>query len=216
MSNAPPTDEMATIVERAKSGDVAAFRKLFQAHKDQVARIVMRVMGPSNDLDDVVQEVFVNVHRSLPRFRGDSKFSTWLYRISVNVTRMHIRKKKSRPKLVGIGADDVDTASAAPTPIDDIGRQRRIAALYRLVETLSDKKREVLVLHDFQGMTAAEVAELVDCPVMTVRTRLFHARQEVYGKLDHEPELAVVRELVSARIRSRKRKTSTSEKRVTQ
>lgn len=201
-----PQEDLSSVVERAQQGDVEAFRSLFRAYRGQVTRILLRVLGPNEELEDVVQEVFVSVHRALPSFRGDAKFTTWLYRVSVNVARMHLRKKKSRPRLVGLGAENYDVPTMN-TPVDDINRQRRIEALYRAVDKLSEKKREVLVLHDFQGMATNDIADVISIPVATVRTRLFHARQEIYAHFHLEPELAEVRELVAKRRKGPRRQS---------
>lgn len=178
------------LIARAQAGDEAAFRELFIAHRETVARIVHRYMGPSSEVEDVVQDVFVHVYRSIAKFRGDSKFTTWLYRLTANVTKMHLRKKRSRPRTVDVPVPDRQPEDApVETPDLAIARQRRIDALYRLVDRLSEKKREVLVLHDFEGLSAKDIADRVDAPVLTVRTRLFYARKELYAALAEEPAL---------------------------
>jgi len=186
------------LIARAQAGEEAAFQELFLAHRETVARIVYRYMGPSSEVEDVVQDVFVHVYRSIGKFRGDSKFTTWLYRLTANVTKMHLRKKRSRPRTVDAPVPDKRPEDApVETPDLAIARQRRVEALYRLVDRLSDKKREALVLHDFEGLSAKEIAERVDAPVLTVRTRLFYARKELYAALAEEPSLEqVVRQLM--------------------
>lgn len=185
------------LVRRAQEGDAAAFRDLFALHKDRVASIVFRFLGQSADVDDVVQEVFLHVHRSLPRFRGDSRFTTWLYRLTANVTKMHLRRRASRPRVVDVEVPDLPRHAEPPEgPDDALARQLRVRALYRLLERLSEKKRMVLVLHDLEGLPAAEIAEVVEAPIMTVRTRLFYARRDLYAMFEEEPTLAsLVQEL---------------------
>jgi len=179
------------LIARVQAGEEAAFGELFRQYRDTVHRIVFRVMGHSPDLEDVVQDVFVHVYRSIAKFRGDSKFSTWLYRLAVNVTKMHLRKKRSRPRFVDAVVPDKPRDSEAPVRPDQIAeRHMRVDALYALLEKLSEKKRMVLVLHDFQGMSAKEVAELVEAPVLTVRTRLFYARRELYAAIAADPKLS--------------------------
>ena len=95
-------DPDAALIRRAQEGDTRAFRQLFTRHQGTVSRIVYRMIGPSPDVEDVVQDVFLNVYRSLPSFRGDSKFSTWLYRLATNVTRMHLRRGRSRPRFADV------------------------------------------------------------------------------------------------------------------
>jgi RNA polymerase sigma-70 factor (ECF subfamily) len=156
-----------------------------------VARLVFRMTGASADLEDLVQEVFLQVHRSLKDFRGDSRFSTWLYRLTVNVVLMHRRAAKSRPQLVG-------EAIAAPpkdprlSPDEQVARNRRIAAFQTLVNRLSDKKRAVFVLHELEGLAPSEIAKIVGAPVLTVRTRLFYARREMLAMIREEPSLAAI------------------------
>jgi RNA polymerase sigma-70 factor (ECF subfamily) len=181
------------LVERARKGDRSAFRALFLAHRGQVTRMLAR-MVPHHEIEDVAQEVFLQVHRSLDAFRGEARFSTWLYRLTVNVARMHLRRQKSRPKLTLAGADEAGKLEqpSPETPGLEAERHERLTALNRLLERLSDKKREALILHDFQGISAEEVAKIVDAPVMTVRTRVFYARKELYAALADEPALAAL------------------------
>jgi RNA polymerase sigma-70 factor (ECF subfamily) len=179
------------LVERAQTGDRRAFRALFLAHRTQVARVIQRLV-PTNEIEDVVQDVFLHVHRSLSSFRGDSRFSTWLYRLSLNVARMHVRRARSRPKL-SLAGDHQDVAlqrTQLETPASETERRERMVALDRLLTKLSEKKREALILHDFEGLPAEEIAKIVDAPVMTVRTRVFYARRELYAALAEEPALA--------------------------
>lgn len=178
------------LIQRAQQGDERAFDDLFRRHRGDVTRLVHRVIGPSPDVEDVVQDVFVHVYRSLPRFRGDSKFSTWLYRLTVNVARMHLRRGRSRPRFADVPVPEGPRDSAPPeTPDREVERAERVRALYRLLEDLSEKKRTVLVLHDFEGVPAKEIADIVEAPVLTVRTRLFYARKELYAAIARDPRL---------------------------
>ncbi len=179
------------LIERAKTGDRAAFRALFMTHRQQVVRLVHRYVA-AEEVEDVAQDVFLHVHRSLASFRGESRFTTWLYRLTLNVARMHVRKQKSRPKLRLAGDDEqgVLEQPSHETPAHVADRNERGRAFYRLLDKLSEKKREALVLHDLEGVAAEEIAVLLDIPVMTVRTRLFYARKELYAALCDEPSLA--------------------------
>lgn len=186
-----------SLVERAQRGDRAAFAALFRRHAPAVTGIAYRMLGRSPDLDDVVQEVFLQVHRSLDDFRGQAKFSTWLHRVAVNVVLMHRRRARSRPVFATDGVEREPPAdSQRPSPDEEVERRRRIAAFHRLLDRLSDKKREVFVLHELEGMAPADIAALVGCPVLTVRTRLFYARKELGDMMRDEPALeALVRAL---------------------
>ena len=178
------------MVARAAAGDPEAFRTLFLRHKSDVARLVYRMLNAPGDLEDVVQEVFVQVFRSLKDFRGQAKFSTWLHRVTVNVVLMHRRSARSRPVLTEeipgeLVGDDLQTL-----PDEDVERRERMRAFQRLLAKLADKKRVVFVLHELEGMSPAEIAEVVGAPVLTVRTRLFYARRELEAMLNEEPTLA--------------------------
>jgi RNA polymerase sigma-70 factor (ECF subfamily) len=185
-------DTLDPLIRRAQEGDEAAFREIFLRHRAEVARTVQRVMGPSPDGDDVVQDVFVHVFRSLRSFRGDSKFSTWLFRLTVNVTRMHLRRGRSRPRIADVDVPETLGDDDAPQVLPDRAyeSEERLRALYRVLDALGEKKRTVLVLHDLEGMASKEIAEIVDAPVLTVRTRLFYARKELYAAIAREPALA--------------------------
>ena len=187
--------DLSDLVERCKAGDGLAFREVFRNHRADVARLVLRMTGRAGDLEDLVQEVFLQVYRSIRDFRGQSRFSTWLYRLTVNVVLMHRRAARSRPALQA-APDDAFGADARELPDDQLSRTRRIAAFYRLLDRLSDKKRAVFVLHELEGLSPSEVAKVVSAPVLTVRTRLFYARRELLEMLRDEPALEfVAREL---------------------
>lgn len=177
------------MVERCQRGDPEAFRELFRAHRQDVARLALRMLGRSSDLEDIVQEVFLQVHRSLREFRHGSRFSTWLYRVTVNVVLMHRRAAKSRP-VFGDAPDELRAVDQRPFADEQLDRQRRVDAFHRLLDRLSDKKRLVFVLHELEGLPPGEIAQIVGSPVLTVRTRLFYARRELLALLAQEPALA--------------------------
>lgn len=188
-------DPDRALVERALSGDESAFKQLFTRHRDDASRVVYRMLGPSPEVEDVVQDVFLHVYRSLHTFRGDSRFSTWLYRLAVNVTRMHLRRRKSRPRFADVDVPETPSEDQRVLdPGEEVDQRMRIRALYEVLDTLSEKKREVLVLHDFDGVAAKEIAETLDIPVLTVRTRLFYARKELYVAMRSHPALQSIAE----------------------
>ena len=205
-------DPDAALIARAQEGDTAAFRQIFLRHRDTVSRIVYRMIGPSPDVEDVVQDVFLNVYRSLPSFRGDSKFSTWLYRLATNVTRMHLRRGRSRPKFSDVDVPEAPRDYEPPQLLPDqqVEQAERVRALYRLLDGLSEKKREVLVLHDLEGVPAKEIAETLDIPVLTVRTRLFYARKELYAALSEDPSLAGVMDQLMDKLPGKPKRTRKS------
>jgi RNA polymerase sigma-70 factor (ECF subfamily) len=158
-----------------------------------VARLAYRIAGGRSDLEDVVQEVFVQVYKSLPDFRGQSKFGTWLHRVTVNVVLMHRRAARSRPTFTEPAPEDRVANPNDIAPDADAERRERIRAFGRLLDRLADKKRVVFVLHDLEGVAPSEIGRIVGAPVLTVRTRLFYARRELEAMLGDEPALAGVR-----------------------
>lgn len=177
----------ADVVDRARAGEVAAFRELYALHQRQVAR-QLAFLVPRSDLEDVLQDVFIEVYKSIKRFEGKSAFTTWLYRLTVHVA-MKSRRKHTRSRL-DIVEDVPDRAHEGPGP-DEISlsaeRQERVEAL---LEKLSPKKRAVLVMHDLQGVDAQRIAEVLDTNILTVRTRLFYARRELEALAKDDPALA--------------------------
>jgi RNA polymerase sigma factor (sigma-70 family) len=190
VTEAPDVDE---VVARAQRGDRAAFSELFRRHRGDVGRLVFRMLGPTPDAEDVVQEVFLQVHRSLGEFRGQAKFTTWLHRVTVNVVLMVRRAARSRPVFAGEPVADQEPDRGL-LPDEDAARYARIAAFRRLLDRLPEKKRTVFVLHEIEGLAPIEIAEIVDAPVLTVRTRLFYARRELAVMMRDEPTLAQLAE----------------------
>lgn len=190
---ARPVSADDDVVTRASRGDREAFRSLYTRHRGDVARLVHRMLGPTADVDDVVQEVFVQVHRSLKDFRGQSKFTTWLHRVTVNVVLMHRRAARSRPVLSEETPQDLTADQESVLPDEDAERRARVRAFARLLDRLPEKKRIVFVLHELEGVPPHEIATIVDAPVLTVRTRLFYARRELEEMIASEPALASLR-----------------------
>jgi RNA polymerase sigma-70 factor, ECF subfamily len=190
LNSVPPSPDDLDVA-RALAGDRDAFAALYKRHRGVVIRVVCRMGVPRADLEDTIQEVFVQVHRSLRDFRAQAKFSTWLHRISVNVVLMQRRALKSRPQYAP--EPEVEVAGVEALPDDDAERRERLRAFDRMLEKIAEKKRTVFMLHDIEGMSPQEIAEIVDAPVLTVRTRLFYARRELEALLPSEPALAAVR-----------------------
>ena len=178
------------LIARAAAGDEAAFRVLYERHRADVARLVYRMLGARAELDDVIQEVFVHVYRSLKDFRGQSRFGTWLHRVTVNVVLMHRRAARSRPVFAGEPPEEAFASGAEQGPDDDAERRERVRAFGRMLDRLPDKKRIVFVLHELEGLPPGEIAKIVGAPVLTVRTGLFYARRELEQMIANEPALA--------------------------
>jgi RNA polymerase sigma-70 factor (ECF subfamily) len=164
------------VVQRARAGEATAFRELYELYQRQVAR-QLAFLVPRSDLEDVLQDVFVEVFRSLKNFQGKSAFTTWLYRVTVHVA-MKSRRKHTRSRL-DVVEDLPEGVDERPLPSEVSLSAERQARVEALLERLSPKKRAVLVLHDLQGVDAQRIAELLETNVLTVRTRLFYARREL-------------------------------------
>ena len=189
------------LIARAAAGETAAFRTLYERSRSDVARLVYRMLGArprAADLEDVIQEVFIQAYKSLKDFRGQSKFSTWLHRVTVNVVLMHRRSARSRPVFADEPPGDPMLRSPDLAPDEDAERRERVRAFGRLLDRLAEKKRIVFVLHELEGMAPADIANIVGAPVLTVRTRLFYARRELEAMLGEEPALAGMQMAFSA------------------
>jgi RNA polymerase sigma-70 factor (ECF subfamily) len=193
--------EDSELVRRCLQGEERAFERLFLRHRVSVTALVHRLLGPSPELEDLVQDVFVQVLRTLSTFRDEARFSTWLYRVALNVVLMHRRSRGRRPRLVAeeLALPAID---AAPSAQDVLESRRRVATFYQLLERLSEKKRTVFVLHELEGLPPTRIAELVQSPVLTVRTRLFYARRELTQLIAAEPALAGELSLEAAAVTS--------------
>lgn len=186
------------LVTRFQNGESAAFSEIFRRNEPAVSRLVARMLGLNShrrvgteELEDLVQEVFVQVYRSLATFRGQSRLGTWIYRIAINVVLMHRRSLRSRPALTHTELP-VETQHPGLLPDDEFIRKRNVAALYQQLEKLSEKKRTVFILHEIEGLSPAEIAKAVDAPVLTVRTRLFYARRELLELFRSDPYLSTL------------------------
>jgi RNA polymerase sigma-70 factor (ECF subfamily) len=187
-------DGLEALLERCRTGERAAMGELYRLYRNEVARNLSRVLGPRNsgrgDLEDVTQDVFIEVFRSLGRFRGDAKLSTWLYRVCVNVALQRLRKRKRQAE---ISDEDVPESLHGmrddQTPERALDATRRVAAVYRILDELAPKKRMVFILHEIEGREPKEIAGIVGSNVLTVRTRLHYARKEFYDRASREPRL---------------------------
>lgn len=151
----------------------------YQAYKEEVLRTLYRVLGPDTELEDVLQDVFVEAFRSIDRFRGDAKITTWLYRVAVNVALQRLRKRSRRPQTQPAAEADL---LHEQTPLRSLQQKEARRQVYEVLDTIAPKKRTVFVLHELMGLNAKEIAEIVETNVLTVRTRLHYARKEFYRK----------------------------------
>jgi len=184
VSQASSADDL---LERCRAGETSAFRELYRRHHRQVAS-QLAFLVPRSDLEDTLQDVFIEVFRSLKKFEGRSAFTTWLYRLTVHVA-MKARRKQVRSRL-DIVEELPETADTGASPDDSTLAAERRKRVEELLEKLSPKKRTVLVLHDLRGMEASRIAEVLDTNILTVRTRLFYARRELEQLAQGDPALS--------------------------
>ena len=175
------------LLERCAQGDRAACHELFLSYRAQVTRQVGHLTRLQNEVEDIVQEVFSEVFRSLPSFQGRSSFTTWLYRITARASYRYLRRRGPRLPPPELHAERVE---ATEDPRHDAETRERHARTLAILERLSPKKRLVLAMHDLEGREAGEIAQLVGAPLLTVRTRLFYARREFAAAARRDPVLA--------------------------
>ncbi len=173
------------LVKRAADGDRVAFEVLFRAHSPWVYGRLRRMLGARSDIEDLVQEVFLRAFRSLPSFRGQARFESWLRRICACVAYDDIRSRKNAPRLQLIeGEPRVGKA-------DDMEHREAVRHLMRIIDSLPPQNRIVLLLHDVEGYTAEEIQMAVGVKsINTVRSRLRLARAEVHRRGRLNPALA--------------------------
>ncbi|MBW2733681.1 MAG: sigma-70 family RNA polymerase sigma factor [Deltaproteobacteria bacterium] len=169
----------ADLVSRCQQGDRDAQGDFYRRYRDDVLRTLYRVLGPNGEVEDALQDVFIEVFRSLPRFRGQSKISTWLYRVCVNVGLQRIRRKRRRPEGYTSLKEDLPDHE---TPLRALERRDSSRQVYAILDTIAPKKRVVFILSDIVGMNAKEISDVVQSNALTVRTRLHYARKEFYRK----------------------------------
>ncbi len=160
------------------------FDTVYREQRGRVLATVRGVIGASDELEDVVQQVFIEIHRCLPRFEGRSRLSTWVYRISVNVALQHLRKKKRKRWLMLGSAGDEDVRMVGEAdPTSRLEGRALLREVYRSVNKLPDKKRVVWTLHELQGLAPQQIAEVLEIPMNTVRSRLLSARNSLQQDL---------------------------------
>jgi RNA polymerase sigma-70 factor, ECF subfamily len=169
---------------------------LYRAHAQRVACWAARLAGPSLDVEDLVQEVFLTVHRLLPSFRGEARVTTWMFRITENVVRHRRRKERFRRWLGGSSTDVAGhVPSPRPTPVEELERRQAAETVYRVLDTLPEKYRTVLVLFELEEYSGEEIAQLTGQKLATVWVWLHRARAQFLAKL----EKLDARHLVAAR-----------------
>jgi RNA polymerase sigma-70 factor (ECF subfamily) len=176
-----------TLVARARSGDRAAFDALVLRYQDRVFNMSLRMLGNREDALDTAQEVLVTAYRSLGGFQERARFSTWLYRITVNRCRDELRRrqtvKHTRPASLDAGEDPLEPAGPPVTPDQEASARELAGAVERAIGGLPEEVREALVLRDTHGLGYEQIAKACSIPVGTVRSRLNRARTLLKEKL---------------------------------
>ena len=186
-------DADALLVERAKGGDKRAFEMLVVKYQRRIERLIGRMVRDVDLVQDIAQESFIRAYRALPKFRGDSAFYTWLYRIAVNTAKKALVELK-RDIVVSESAlgsaDNGDETSRAEnelshgeTPEAVLASKEIAAAVNAAIEALSEDLRQAIVLREIEGLSYEEISEVMNCPIGTVRSRIFRAREAIAAGL---------------------------------
>lgn len=173
------------LVKRVQKGDQAAFDLLFARYQSKIINLISRYVRDSEEVRDVAQEAFIKAYRALPRFRGDSAFYTWLYRIAINTAKNHLVSRSRRPPSTDVDVDDADYRDDADMlrtgedPEGALSRDELQAAIEQALVDLPEDLRSALTLREFDGLSYEQIAQIMECPVGTVRSRIFRAREFV-------------------------------------
>ena len=183
-----PLAEDDALVARLRAGDREALGQLFLRHANPVRRLLVSVMGPSDEVEDLVQEVFLAVHRSIAGFRGNARFSTWLHRVTVNTALNALRRPRRTVAVEPVDLDrHSDRASGADTAVLVRERVRR---LYAILDAMTPKRRVAFTLFELEGRSIAEVAEMTGVALPVAKSRIFFARRELKKRAREDAYLA--------------------------
>lgn len=177
------------LVERVQKGEKHAFDLLIQKYQHRIVSLVSRYVSDSAEAQDVAQEAFIKAYRAIGRFRGDSAFYTWLYRIAINTAKNWIVAKNRRPPASDIDAADAEQYGMSPrltetsTPENEMMREEIERTVYGTIADLPEDLRTAIMLREMDGMSYEEIAVTMECPIGTVRSRIFRAREAIDAKL---------------------------------
>lgn len=178
------------LVERVQKGDKAAFELLVAKYHRKIIRLVSRLVRDSAEVEDVTQEAFIKAYRALPQFRGESAFYTWLYRIAVNTAKNHLATQGRRaPTSTEANAEEAETFAEADqlrdinTPESMLMSKQIAQTVNSAMEALPDELRTAITLREIEGLSYEEIAEAMGCPIGTVRSRIFRAREAIASRL---------------------------------
>jgi RNA polymerase sigma-70 factor (ECF subfamily) len=181
------TDE--ELVARATAGDLDSFNQLVARWERPIYALAYRTLGREEDARDVVQEAFLRAFRGLRGFKGEAKFSSWLYRITLNLCRDWIRKERRAPIVqVPEGTDPIDLADDQAAPVESVeemvARREMSQAVARAMAELPEEQRTAIMLKEYHGLTFQEIADLLECPLSTVKTRLYQGLSVLRRRLE--------------------------------
>lgn len=179
------------LVERAQRGDAQAFARLVEKYQRRLARLLSRMVRDPAEVEDVTQEAFIRAYRALPTFRGDSAFYTWLYRIGVNTAKNYLASAARRAALGGeppaVGSEETGEEAAPAvdlaTPEHVLLSQEIAATVNAAMDALPEELRTAIQLRELEGLSYEEIARVMDCPIGTVRSRIFRAREAIAERL---------------------------------
>ena len=186
-------DVDAPLIERVKQGDARAFEMLVVKYQRRVERLIARMVRDADLVPDIAQESFIRAYRALPNFRGDSAFYTWLYRIAVNTAKKALMELKRDPLVTQsalASRDEDEETSRAESELSDgetpesLMASRQVAqAVNAAIEALSEDLRQAITLREIEGLSYEDIAEVMNCPIGTVRSRIFRAREAIASRL---------------------------------
>ncbi len=177
------------IVQRVQQGDKAAFNLLVRKYQHRLMNSVSRYVSNHGDVADVVQEAFIKAYRALPGFRGESAFYTWLYRIAVNSSKNYLVATGRKPPSSDVDAEDAesyegsDALKVGDSPEKLLLSEEIRQVVFDTIEQLPDELRTAITLRELDGLSYEEIAEIMGCPIGTVRSRIFRAREAIDQKL---------------------------------
>jgi RNA polymerase sigma-70 factor (ECF subfamily) len=178
------------LVERAQKGDKRAFELLVMKYERKLGRLLSRMVRDTAEIDDITQEAFIKAYRALPQFRGDSAFYTWLYRIAVNTAKNYLmakgKREISKSDLIdedGEVMEDLLMPHDIATPDAELQTKQIAKAVNETVEELPEELRTAITLREIEGLSYEEIAQMMDCPIGTVRSRIFRAREAIAEKI---------------------------------
>ena len=187
-----PVDSDALLVERAVAGDHKAFEMLVIKYQRRIQRLIGRMVRDVDLVEDIAQETFIRAYRALAQFRGEAKFYTWLYRIAVNTAKKALMDLKRNPTVSenASKSDDDDETSrveneltSSETPEAVLASKEIAQIINAAMEALPEELREAITLREIEGLSYEEISEAMDCPIGTVRSRIFRAREAISAKI---------------------------------